>query len=72
MRHFLAAVLLGAGLALGASSAMAEGNSASNGEPLRSQAYEVQAPDQTGQFAPAGPATSQPTWFQYRLENNGQ
>ena len=71
MRHFLAMTLLGASLAFGASAALAGD---SKGDPSLDPfpTYQVQAPDQTGQFAPAGPTTSQPTWFQYRLENIGQ
>ena len=72
MRHFLAVAVLGASLAFGGSVALAESNSAINGEQIHPQAYETQMPGQTGQFAPAGPATPQPTWLQYRLENIGQ
>lgn len=71
MRHILAITLLVAGLAFGASAAMAGD---SKGDPTLNifPSYQLQAPDQTEQFAPAGP-TSQPTWLQhYRLENIGQ
>jgi hypothetical protein len=58
-------------LAFGASAALAGDNTGDKTvNPFPS--YQMQAPDQTGQFAPAGPTTSQPTWFQYRLENIGQ
>jgi hypothetical protein len=71
MRHILAITLLAAGLAFGTSAAMAGD---SKGDPTLNvfPSYQLQAPDQTGQFAPAGPATPQPTWRQYRLENIGQ
>lgn len=71
MRHILAITLLVAGLAFGASAAMAGD---SKGDPTLNifPSYQLQTSDQTGQFAPAGP-TSQPTWLQYyRLENIGQ
>ena len=71
MRHFLAVALLGASLAFGASAALAGD---SKGDPTLNvfPSYEVQAPDQTQQVAPAGPTMPEPTWFQYRLENMGQ
>ncbi|HEX4836897.1 MAG TPA: hypothetical protein VFW01_11205 [bacterium] len=74
MRHMLAMTLLGVSLAFGASAAMAESNSAANeiGDSLQSPPYELQAPDQTQQVAPAGPTTPQQPWFYYRLENIGQ
>ena len=71
MRHFLAMTLLVASIAFGASAALA-GDSKGDITLDPFPSYQVQAPDQTGQFAPAGPTTSQPTWFQYRLENIGQ
>ena len=72
MRHFLVLTLLGASLVFSGSAAMAESNSAANGEQFHPQSSRMQVPDQLGQFAPAGPIMSQPTWLQYRLENIGQ
>ncbi len=71
MRHFLTAALLGASLAFGVSAALAGD---SKGDPTLDPfpSYTLQAPDQPGQYAPAGPTMSQPTWLQYRLENIGQ
>ena len=71
MRHFLAMTLLVASMAFGASAALAGD---SKGDPTLDPfpSYQVQAPDQTQQVAPAGPTTSQPSWFYYRLENIGQ
>jgi len=71
MRHFLSVALLGASLAFGASAALAGD---SKGDPTLNAfpSYQLQAPDQPQQVAPAGPTTPQPSWFQYRLENIGQ
>ena len=68
MRHFLAVALLGASLAFGASAALAGD---SKGDPTLDPfpSYQVQAPDQTQQVAPAGPTMPAPYWIVYREEN---
>lgn len=68
MRHFLAMALLGASLVFGASAALAGD---SKGDPTLDPfpSYQVQAPDQTQQVAPAGPTMPAPYWIVYREEN---
>lgn len=71
MRHVLAMAFLGMTLAVGTSAALAGDNTGDKTlDPF--PAYQMQAPEQSAQFSPAG-TPSQPTWLQqYRLENSRQ